>query len=90
MASHQQKAQIKDRANALIIEAPLLHDWGNGPTQGGLEGDIAREIAGYVIDEFGPGEFTSIETGAGLSTLIFMTCEPLLHVAINPDQKTQV
>lgn len=68
----------------LIKEDPKLHDWGKGPQSGGLGGDILRTLAGY-LSEFGEGKFTSLETGAGLSTLVFAAAKPAKHFAVNPD-----
>lgn len=70
----------------LIAENPLLHDWGGGLQSGGIGGEIASTISAYLLDEFGYGNFRSIETGAGLSTLVFLGCNPQWHFSITPDE----
>ena len=75
----------RDIVGKLIADSPKVHDWGNGLQSGGLTGEILTTISAYLLDEFGEGNFRSIETGAGLSTLLFAAARPLQHVAINPD-----
>lgn len=70
----------------IITDNPKLHDWGQGPKAGGLSGAIVSTIANYLLDEFGEGKFTSLETGAGLSTLVFAAARPLKHIAVNPSK----
>ena len=69
----------------LISDDPKVHDWGQGLVPGGLHGEILSTIATYLLDEFGEGKFRSLETGAGLSTLVFAAARPLQHLAVNPD-----
>lgn len=70
----------------LISDSPKLHDWGDGLQSGGLKGEILMTLANYLTDELTPGAFTSLETGAGLSTLVFMGARPGCHIVINPDE----
>lgn len=77
---------IRDVVAKLIKDDPKVHDWGQGLVSGGLNGDILRTLSGYLLDEFGEGKFRSLETGAGLSTLVFASARPLQHIAVNPDQ----
>lgn len=74
---------VRHKIEAIILESPKLHDWGNGPTSGGIEGDILRTLAKYLCDEFGIGNFRSIETGSGLTTVLFAAAEPKSHIAVN-------
>lgn len=69
----------------LVAENPPLHDWGHGLQSGGIAGEIASTLGAYLLDEFGSGNFRSIETGAGLSTLIFLAGNPLWHFSVTPD-----
>lgn len=71
---------------SLISDDPKVHDWGQGLVSGGLNGDILRTLSRYLLDEFGEGKFRSLETGAGLSTLVFAGARPARHIAVNPDQ----
>lgn len=75
----------RDVVEALIKDDPMVHDWGQGLVRGGLHGEILKTLATYLLDEFGEGEFRSLETGAGLSTLVFAAARPSQHFAINPD-----
>jgi predicted O-methyltransferase YrrM len=70
-----------------ILKArPNLHQWGDG----GLEDVFLRRYVNNLAalaDEVGPLEI--IETGAGLSTLLFLACEPARLVSIAPDAELQ-
>ena len=77
--------RTREIVEALIKDDPKVHDWGQGLVSGGLNGDILTTLASYLLDEFGEGKFRSLETGAGLSTLVFAGSRPLRHIAVNPD-----
>ena len=77
--------QTLEVLEALIKDNPKVHDWGKGPISGGLGGEILRTLASYLLEELGEGQFKSLETGAGLSTLVFTAAGPAQHFAINPD-----
>ena len=70
----------------IIADSPKLHDWGAGLQSGGLVGDILSTLATYLTEELAPENFTSLETGAGLSTLVFAAAKPRRHIVINPDE----
>ena len=77
-------SEALEQVQSLIHDDPKVHDWGSGPTSGGMSGDILATLAQYLV-EFGEGVFQSVETGAGLSTLIFAAAKPGRHTVINPD-----
>ena len=79
------QTRTRETVAVLIADGPKLHDWGHGLQSGGITGEILTTISAYLLDEFGEGNFRSIETGAGLSTLLFAAARPLQHIAINPD-----
>jgi hypothetical protein len=65
---------------------PKLHQWGDG----GLEDVFLRRYVDHLAalrEEIGALEI--IETGAGLSTLLFLACEPARLVSIAPDAELQ-
>jgi hypothetical protein len=70
-----------------ILKArPKLHGWGDG----GLEDIFLRRYAKRLArlrEEVGP--LRIIETGAGLSTLLFLACEPARLVSIAPDAELE-
>lgn len=74
----------QQRTAKLIQDDPKLHNWGNGLQSGGVSGDILRVLAAYLA-EFGEGKVRTLETGTGLSTLVFAAANPARHFAINPD-----
>jgi predicted O-methyltransferase YrrM len=84
------ESDLKGQVYQLIAEDPKLHDWGLGLQSGGLSGEILTTLADYLIDEFGANKFRSLETGSGLSTLVFMQCSPAAHIAINPDPDVRI
>ncbi len=75
--------RVVNRASqALLQDLPALHHWGGGPQIGGLD----RRIGRRVVDELEPlAEATVMETGAGASTLLFLTLAPRVVTAIAPD-----
>ena len=73
-------------ARALLRDLPKLHDWGRGPEVGGLN----QEIGERIIAEVGRYDAPRIvETGAGATTLLFLSLEPHALTSIAPDPALQ-
>jgi hypothetical protein len=61
------------KIESILKARPKLHQWGDG----GLEDIFLRRYVKQLAalrEEVGPLQI--IETGAGLSTLLFLACEP--------------
>jgi hypothetical protein len=69
-------------ARVLLDDPPKLHDWGRGPEVGGLD----RRIGERMIREVTQYEAARIvETGAGVSSLLFLCLEPRALTSIEYD-----
>jgi hypothetical protein len=71
-----------EAATSLIRDRPRLHRYGGGLKVGGLTKAIADRLVTAVQATDQP---VVIETGAGLSTLLFCCLEPLRLTSIAPD-----
>ena len=71
-------------ARALLSDPPRLHDFGHGPTVGGLDAQIGERI----ISELGRfDEPRVVESGAGATTLLFCCLEAHALTTIAPDER---
>jgi hypothetical protein len=72
--------------STLLQDMPKLHNWGGEWSSGGTWPALVRLMLGYAF-EHGPEQAHIVETGAGLSTLAFLTRKPasLQTFAIEPD-----
>jgi len=71
-------------AHALLDNLPKLHFWDGKPQVGGLD----RQIASCLMDGFeSVANPRVLETGAGASTLLFLTLGPASLTSIAPDDR---
>ena len=70
---------------ALLSEKPKLHHWGGQWRDGGLGDHVLRELF-ELTSSMAHGETVVLETGAGLSTLVFLAAQPKKLITIAPSQ----
>lgn len=75
-----------ESAERVIGELPLLHFWNGEWSHGGFDRAMLAEIQEHVVAEL-PRDFTAVETGAGLTTLLLLAAAPahLLTVSVDPE-----
>ena len=72
----------------ILARKPKLHYWPahGGWSFGGFDDRHLKLIFTTLTAALPPESHTTLETGAGLSTLIFLATRPLRHVCIAPDE----
>lgn len=73
----------------LLKNLPKLHYWDNHWCYGGFDEYSIRLLYDKVISIL-PDGFTAIETGAGLSTLLFLCGNPGKVITIDPDTELEI
>ena len=70
-----------------LKEIPNLHTWDNGATwnTGGFQESHLRLLLDFLSEALSGGGSTTLETGAGNTTILFLLLEPKKHIAIAPD-----
>lgn len=72
---------MTDAARALLANPPRMHQWGGDPVVGGL----TQQIGERIIAELGRYDSPRvIETGSGVSTLLFCCLGPAALTSIDP------
>jgi len=71
--------------DALFADPPLLHVWDGESRGGGLSAEIGAAIAASLAAERSSSRALA-ETGAGLSTLLFLTLGASSVISIDPDE----
>lgn len=79
--SDAETAKGTEAANALLADPPRLHHWGGDPEVGGLDQQIGNRIIAELARYASP---RVIETGAGVSTLLFCCLDPDALTSIDP------
>ena len=82
-----QRVQNRSAVDQILAEQPLLHNWNGEWKSGGFQLDHLRLIIDS-ISKFGErSDLRIIETGAGLSTVLFVAIGAREVVSITPDGK---
>src|SRR5262245_41458334 len=71
-------------ATALLEQLPALHFWDGKPQVGGLDKQLGNCLIDAVTSIIDPA---IVETGAGASTLLFLSLEPRSLTTIAPDNQ---
>jgi predicted O-methyltransferase YrrM len=81
-----------DKVEALLGEKLTLHFWDGQWQGGGLTDDMLRALFGLACAASDTGAAVILETGAGLSTLVFLASAPsrVVTVAPNPDLRDRI
>jgi hypothetical protein len=71
----------------ILADKPKLHFWPmfGGWNYGGFDDEQLTFILDTVMAHAAGGEHRTLETGAGLSTLVFLAASPARHTCIAPD-----
>jgi predicted O-methyltransferase YrrM len=75
-----------EQVEALIANAPLLHIWNGEPQVGGLGDDVGRRLVEFIRARTPADTFDVLETGAGLSTLLFLALGVTSITSIDPTE----
>jgi hypothetical protein len=82
----------RDKLEALLADPPKLHYWPafGGWNHGGFEPPQLRAMFRLALGQAAAGGSVSLETGAGLSTLVFLCAQPRQHSCIAPDRELRL
>jgi hypothetical protein len=84
--THSERPAIgQEEFERLVLEKPKLHFWAGEWQTGGFNDYLLRAMWKGFRSKWPAGGFTSLETGAGLSTLMFLCGNPAKHYAVAPD-----
>jgi predicted O-methyltransferase YrrM len=76
-----------EQVEALIANAPLLHIWNGEPQVGGLGDDVGHRLVEFIRARTPADTFDVMETGAGLSTLLFLALGVTSITSIDPTEE---
>ena len=85
MTSLPNAKSCEERLTTIISDTPKLHCWDGEWCDGGLTNHMLRELFGITRWFKTSGGAIVLETGAGLSTLVFLAAEPRKLITIEPD-----
>jgi hypothetical protein len=69
----------------LLTNPPRLHSWGGRWLKGGCGDAIGRQMLDVILEQVADDPWSVLETGAGLSTLLFLAAGAERVVSIAPD-----
>ena len=75
----------RGKLNDILKEMPKMHFWNGEWQSGGLSGFLLEELYDVVFKSRSDSPQCILETGAGLSTLVFLAGEPAKLITIAPD-----
>ncbi len=85
MTSLPSAKSCEERLRTIISDKPKLHCWNGEWRIGGLTDHMLRKLFDITRSFETSGGATVLETGAGLSTLVFLAAEPRKLITIEPD-----
>ena len=82
MTSLPNAKSCEERLTTIISDTPKLHCWDGEWCDGGLTNHMLRELFGITRWFKTSGGAIVLETGAGLSTFVFLAAEPRKLITI--------
>ena len=70
----------------LVDNPPMLHVWDGQSRVGGFQTYVATRLVDFVSSQLGGSQFKALETGAGLTTLIFKALGASTVTSIDPTE----
>jgi hypothetical protein len=71
---------------SLVSAPPLLHIWHTGPSPGGMEGAVGYRLVRIIRARPSSETFDVLETGAGLTTLLFLALGATKITSVDPTE----
>jgi predicted O-methyltransferase YrrM len=75
-----------EQVEALIANPPELHIWSGEPRVGGMGGEVGRRLVRNIRARPSADTFDVLETGAGLSTLLFLALGVTSITSVDPTE----
>jgi hypothetical protein len=75
-----------EQVEALLANPPVLHIWGGEPRVGGMGGEVGRRLLRNIRARPTADSFDVLETGAGLSTLLFLALGVTSITSVDPTE----
>ena len=73
-----------EQIDQMVSDPPELHIWNGVPRVGGMGGDVGRRLVRNIRARPEAGSFDVLETGAGLSTLLFLAFGVTSLTSVDP------